>query len=164
MRILRKYPTVKRVHNKALIVLQADEGASFDVRGVRFVYKARSHDTDGHYAVTEGIVPPGQGAPMHIHHREDEAFYILEGSFEIECDGNRFTAGPGAFALLPKNLPHRFMNISPVPGKLLCIQSPGGVEEFFAHLSALAEGGKPDLDQVRLLTEKYEIEFIDSTI
>ena len=49
-------------------------------------------DTEGRYALTEGIVPPHHGAPEHIHHREDEAFYILEGEFEIECGGEIFRA------------------------------------------------------------------------
>jgi hypothetical protein len=54
------------------------------------------------YSLTEVIVPPHHGAPEHIQHREDAAFYILEGEFEIECAGETFSASPGTFALLPR--------------------------------------------------------------
>jgi mannose-6-phosphate isomerase-like protein (cupin superfamily) len=141
-------------------VLQAGEGLRLNVQGIIFTYKATSSDTDDQYAFTEGVVPAHHGAPMHIHRREDEAFYILEGNFEIECGGETFQAGPGTFALLPKDLPHRFQNLSERPGKVLCVQSPGGVEEFFEHMSVLAKNGPPDPAKIRELTEKYGIEFL----
>ena len=59
--------------------VHAGDGMRLNVRGIVFSYKAVGEDTEGRYALTEGIVPPHHGAPEHIHHREDEAFYILEG-------------------------------------------------------------------------------------
>ena len=97
-------------------------------------------------------MPPGHEAPSHIHHREDEAFYILEGDFEVECDGQTCHAGPGTFALLPRGLPHRFQNLSGKPGKVLCVPSPGGVEEFFEHMSLLVQSGPPDPARMKELT------------
>jgi len=123
---------------RRLKVVQAGEGMRLNVQGIVFSYKAVGEDTEGRYAFTEGIVPPRHGAPEHIHHREDEAFYILEGEFEIECGGEVFKTPPGTFALLPKGLPHRFQNLSDKPGKVLCVQSPSGMEEFFEHMSLLA--------------------------
>lgn len=82
-------------------VVHGGEGMRLNVQGIVFSYKAISEDTEGRYALTEGIVQPHHGPPEHIHHREDEAFYILEGEFEIECGGEVFTARPGTFALLP---------------------------------------------------------------
>jgi uncharacterized RmlC-like cupin family protein len=91
---------------------------------------------------------------------EDEAFYILDGEFEIECGGQVFKASPGTFALLPKGLPHRFQNLSDKPGKVLCVQSPSGIEEFVEHMSLLAKAGPPDLERMKELAGKYEIEFL----
>jgi mannose-6-phosphate isomerase-like protein (cupin superfamily) len=141
-------------------VLSTGDGKQLNVQGIEFSYKAIGADTEGHFAFTEGIVPSHRGVPEHIHHLEDEAFYILEGEFEIECDGELFEAGPGSFALLPKGLPHRFQNMSKQPGKLLCIQSPSGVEEFFEHMSVLAQEGAPDPEKMQQLTTKYGIEFL----
>lgn len=83
-------------------IVHAGEGMRLHVQGIVFTYKAVGADTDGQYALTESIVPPHHGEPEHIHHREDEAFYILEGEFEIECGGEVFKAVPGTFALLAK--------------------------------------------------------------
>jgi hypothetical protein len=55
-------------------VVHAGERMRLSVQGILFSYKAVGEDTDGRYALTEGIVPPHHGAPEHIHHREDEAF------------------------------------------------------------------------------------------
>ena len=141
-------------------VVHAGDGMRLNVQGIVFSYKAVGEDTEGRYALTEGIVPPHHGAPEHIHHREDEAFYILEGEFEIECGGKIFRASPGTFALLPKGLPHRFQNLADRPGKVLCVQSPSGIEEFFEHMSLLAEAGPPDPNKMKELADKYEIEFL----
>src|ERR1700751_5362393 len=135
-------------------VLSPKDGKQLNVQGVEFTYKVCGQDSEGHYAFTEGIVPPQQGVPEHIHHLEDEAFYILEGKFEIECDGELFEAGPGSFALLPKGLPHRFQNLSKQPGKVLCIQSPSGVEEFFEHMSILMLDGPPGTEKMQQLATK----------
>jgi mannose-6-phosphate isomerase-like protein (cupin superfamily) len=97
----------------------------------------------------------------HIHRREDEALYVLRGEFEIECGGEKFTGGPGTFALLPKNLPHRFENLSNRPGKILCIHSPAGVEHFFEHLSVFGKEARPiDVTKMNELAKRYGIEFL----
>ena len=80
--------------------------------------------------------------------------------FEIECGGEIFRASPGTFALLPKGLPHRFQNLADRPGKVLFVQSPSGIEEFFEHMSLLAEAGPPDPNKMKELADKYEIEFL----
>lgn len=116
-------------------VVHAGDGMRLNVQGIVFSYKAVGEDTGGQYAFTEGIVPPHHGAPEHIHQRENEAFYKLEGEFEIGCGGEVFKATPGTFALLPKGLPHRFQNLSDKPGKVLCVESPSGIEEFFEHMA-----------------------------
>jgi mannose-6-phosphate isomerase-like protein (cupin superfamily) len=83
--------------------------------------------------------------PEHIHRREDEAFYLLEGEFEIECGWGKVQRESGYVCTFAKGLPHRFQNLSDSPGRLLCVQSPSGIEEFFEHMSLLVEAGPPDL-------------------
>ena len=126
--------------------------------GIEFTHKATGGETDSSYAFAEGLVPPHR-APLHVHHREGEAFYVLDGEFEIECNGQVYKATPETSALLPKNLPHRFRNVTDRPGKLLCVQSPAGVEEFFEHLSLLAKDGGADLARLTQLARRYDIEF-----
>jgi mannose-6-phosphate isomerase-like protein (cupin superfamily) len=144
---------------KPRIVLPG-EGPTFEVLGQRIIYKATAEHTSGAYALGEGIAPPGSGPPMHVHHREDEGFYVLEGTLEIACGDERFVASAGTFALLPRGVPHAFRNATSDTARVLCIQSPAGVEGFFEHLSVLAKDGRPDPAKVDALMQKYEIEFL----
>jgi hypothetical protein len=128
---------------------------------VHISYKAAGQDTRGGYALLEGLVPPGAGPPWHIHHREDEGFYVLEGTFEIFFGGQRFVVTPGAFAHLPRDVPHRFSNVGDRAGRLLRIVSPAGFEGFFEHMSVLAAGGPQDLAQARAIAHRYGVEFIE---
>jgi mannose-6-phosphate isomerase-like protein (cupin superfamily) len=143
---------------RALIV-RADEGSRYEVLGMRLTYKVTSENTGGAYALAEALSPRRGGTPTHIHHREDEGFYILEGTLEIKCGPDAFTATAGTFALLPRGVPHSFSNVGPAAARLLCIQSPAGVEAFFAHLSVLTDDGRQDPVKIKELAERYEIEF-----
>src|ERR1700757_4197519 len=83
-----------------------------------------------------------------------------KGSLRSSAPMNLSAPNPGTFVLLPKGLPHRFQNVSAKPGRLLCVQSPSGVEQFFEHMSALNEEGLPDQERLHQLTAKYGIEFL----
>ena len=131
------------------------------VQGLQFNFKAKSADTDGMYALTETTLPPQYEIQLHVHHCEDEALFILKGSFEIQCGDQIFTAGPGTFAFLPKDVPHRVKNLSNSPGKFLCIHSPGGVEEFVEHVMVFAKERIPvDIAKIPELAARYGVEFL----
>jgi mannose-6-phosphate isomerase-like protein (cupin superfamily) len=67
-------------------------------------FKASGEDTGGAYSLTDSVVPPRGGPPPHIHYREDEAFWVLEGDLEVLVGENRFGAGAGSFVHLPKGV------------------------------------------------------------
>jgi len=124
--------------------LRADEGRRFNVLGSLMTYKATAHDTGGSYSLAVETTPPQGGLPLHVHHREDEAMYILEGEYEIQCGEQVFRAAAGAFVFLPRDIPNRYQNIGHVPGKFLYITSPGGCENLVEQTSLLAGNGPPD--------------------
>jgi len=82
----------------------------------------------------------GVHPPRHIHSREDEIFYILEGSYELHVGDERRTLAAGASAVLPRGIPHGFRNVASIPGRLLCVITPGGLEE---HFLAVAKSSPP---------------------
>jgi quercetin dioxygenase-like cupin family protein len=86
--------------NNGLMV--AGESQSIWVVGDRYTIKCCGNDTSGAFAMMEAIVLPGHGPPPHIHSREDEAFYILEGELVFHADGGSFTATPGAWVTLAR--------------------------------------------------------------
>ncbi|MGP3912526.1 cupin domain-containing protein [Nonomuraea sp. 10N515B] len=71
--------------------------------------KTGADQTGGAFTLIEWSAPAGFGLPQHIHDREDEAFYILEGKIAIDCGDHHWTAGPGDFAFLPRHIPHSFI-------------------------------------------------------
>src|SRR5262245_39524419 len=101
----------------------------------RSVFKAVGSQTGGAFALMEQMVPPGAGPRRHVHHREEESFYILEGEFGFEVGDRGFVAGPEAFVFGPRGIPHRFWNAGTTDGRLLLLISPAGLEPFFKEFS-----------------------------
>jgi quercetin dioxygenase-like cupin family protein len=146
--------------DKLPIALGSDEGKLLDVLGDIVTIKLTGEDTHGAYTVVQTFSPPQGGPPLHVHHREDEAFYVLEGELEIQCGENKIRAVPGSFVFAPREIPHSFQNINSVPAKVLILATPAGIEKFFEELSQLAKQGPPDIEKVKEIAQRYEIEFI----
>src|SRR5580765_2289348 len=91
------------------------EGRTFAVVGDVYRFLATSEDTDGNYAMWEAIVPPGGGPPPHVHSREEEGFYILEGEITLRIGDERIVVRAGTFANMPIGTPHSFKNESRQP-------------------------------------------------
>ena len=122
------------------IQLGRGEGKSFWLLTDLHTFKAVGADTNGALTVAELTAGPELGPPPHIHRNSDESFYILEGTFDFSLAGRAFSAGPGAFVLLPKGVVHTHQAGGGAPARALVIQSPAGVERF------IEEAGKPATD------------------
>jgi quercetin dioxygenase-like cupin family protein len=109
--------------------------------------RAASGDTNGSIAVVEERAVRGYATPPHVHGREDETLFVIDGTLEYTVDGVVRTAGPGDAAHLPKGLAHRF-EVTSYEAHFLVIITPGGFEEFFAEVSppAGAERVPDELD------------------
>ena len=139
--------------------VSSKEGKSFHVITDTMTVKVPSERVNGAYSVTEDITPPGGGAPLHIHHREDEMFYVLEGEFEFRCGDRMFNAAKGALVSLPREIPHSLKNTGNALGKTLLVLIPGGTEKAFEEISMLPSG-PPDLEKINAITMKYGVEFL----
>jgi quercetin dioxygenase-like cupin family protein len=146
--------------DKLPIVLQPDGGKLLDILGDTVTIKVTGEDTDGAYTVLQTVSPPQGGPPLHVHHREDEAFYVLEGEFEVQCGENKIRAVPGSFIFAPREIPHTIRNIHSGSSKVLVIVTPAGIEKFFEELSELAKQGPPDIKKVKEIAQRYEIELM----
>jgi quercetin dioxygenase-like cupin family protein len=105
------------------------------VVGDHYTLLATGEDTGGAYALIHAVVPPQGGPPPHIHRREDETFYVLEGELTFQADGQTIEARAGAFLTLPKGSLHTFKNTGPTTAKMLITVHPSGLEQFFAEVS-----------------------------
>src|SRR5690349_1921011 len=95
--------------NKSINLVGPREGRAYWVGSSLVTCKAGSEETDGRYSLFECVDAPMSGPPMHIHHREDESYFILEGTYEIYRDGSEpLRASMGAFAYVPKGVNHTY--------------------------------------------------------
>jgi quercetin dioxygenase-like cupin family protein len=95
--------------------------------------KATKQDTDGVFSFFISTVPAGEGVPIHTHLAEDEAYYILEGEFEMYdmTNGKTLTVGPESYVYVPHGINHGFKNVGSETGRMVLIITPGGLEGFF---------------------------------
>lgn len=133
-------------------------------------FLAVKEDTDGAYSQWEAIVPPGGGPPLHVHSREDESFYVLEGEVVFQVGDVRETAAAGTFVNLPVGIPHCFHNESPALARLLICVVPGGLEGLFFESGVEVEPGTRaappstagEKERIRAGAERYGIRFLHS--
>src|SRR6266436_7098567 len=113
------------------VVRMPTQGRTIAVVGDVYRFLATGDDTNGKYALIEAIVPPGGGPPPHVHSREEEGFYILEGEITFTINDERVVATAGMFANMPVGTPHSFKNESNRPAKMLISVAPAGLENMF---------------------------------
>jgi quercetin dioxygenase-like cupin family protein len=102
------------------------------------VIKGTAASTDGRLSIVEMTEPPGAEAPLHVHHHEDEAFYILEGDVTLYVGDETIEASAGDFAFGPRDVPHRY-TVGPDGCRMLFICTPGGFEKLVEEMSRPAE-------------------------
>src|SRR5688500_17003837 len=89
-------------------------------------------DTVGAFTLFEEAVAPQDKALPHLHHEEDQAFYVLEGEHEFVCEGCAIEAKAGSFVYIPRGTVHSYENVGTEPGRLLILSTPaGGTERLF---------------------------------
>jgi mannose-6-phosphate isomerase-like protein (cupin superfamily) len=115
-------------------VLETGQGESFWLLGDFYAVKTSSEQTRGAYSIIEIESFPGNGPPAHIHRKEDECFYVVEGAFSVILGDRAFDVADGDFVRIPKDTPHTYKNVGAIPGKMLVILSPGGLERMWAQL------------------------------
>lgn len=116
------------------IAYQPNQGRDYLIWGDLYSFKTTAAESDGAHALMEMNVKPGSGTPPHIHHAEDEMFYVLEGELSLWCGENKIIGKPGTFVAVPKGVVHRWANESNVMVKSLVFLVPGGFEEFLMKI------------------------------
>ena len=120
------------------IALSQGEGEALWAFGTLATIKASAETTDGRVTVIEHLAPQGSGSPLHVHHREDEWFYVIEGALTFWIGGRVIEAPAGSFVYGPRDVPHTFVVSSP-EARFLLVLEPGGFEGFLRAVSQPAE-------------------------
>jgi mannose-6-phosphate isomerase-like protein (cupin superfamily) len=104
------------------------------------IIKARTETTAGSLTLLENVIPPLQGPPLHVHAREDEAWYVLTGHFRFRADDELLDAPAGSFVFVPRGTRHCFQNISDEDARILVLFTPSGMERFFEEHAKVPAG------------------------
>jgi quercetin dioxygenase-like cupin family protein len=141
---------------------------SYSVVGDRYTYLVTGVETNGAFAMFEAYVPAGNGTPPHVHHREDEMFYVIKGEFEFIVAGESKLLGAGDFLLGQRGVPHNFRNVGSSPGRMLITVTPAGFEDFFAEIGIQLASKEDmpiqptheDIEKLIATAPKYGLEII----
>jgi mannose-6-phosphate isomerase-like protein (cupin superfamily) len=148
------------------VIRMPGEGRTIAVVGDVYRFLATGEDTNGKYALWEAIVPPGGGPPPHVHSREEEGFYILEGEITLTIGDKRLVVSAGMLANMPVGTPHSFKNESSRSAKMLISVAPAGLEKMFFEFGVpVAEGStaalpptKEEIEKLQAVAPRYGIE------
>lgn len=152
--------------NRLPVVRQPNEGRTIAVVGDVYRFLATGEETDQRHAMWEAIVPPGGGPPPHIHSREDESSYVLEGEITFSVGEEEIVATKGMFANMPVGSLHSFKNNTDKTARMILSVAPAGLESMFFEVGVALEDGatealpptKEEIDKLLQIPPNYGIE------
>jgi mannose-6-phosphate isomerase-like protein (cupin superfamily) len=129
--------------------------------------KVTAADTGGLLSILEITNPPNWDGPLHVHHREDESFWVLEGDATIQVADQTFDAHAGDFVFGPRDIPHRYRT-GPAGCRMLFIMTPGGFENMVREMSVPAQSrtlppasdAEPDWARIAAIAKAYGNELL----
>ena len=148
-------------------LLDGDEGQAFWLLGMLETVKISGEDTGGEYGLLEVECPAGVGPPWHVHHEEDEWFYVLDGELTVWVADTKLSLSPGSFAFGPKGVPHTFY-VEDGTARFLVGFAPMQFEGFLREIGAPAAErvippppeGPPDVQRLAAVAAQNGFEIL----
>ena len=153
-----KEPVVKSEDPQPIFV-PPNSGKKLEFRAV--THKLTGQQTGGAYYLFETVFEAETGNRLHIHRREDEVGYVLEGALEIRLADQTLVVEAGSVAHLPKNVPHAIRNPLKTPSRYLFMAIPAGLDGWFDALETAQRDGTLDDALYRKLSLDYGIEWLE---
>lgn len=149
------------------IATASGEGEAWWWFGTLAEIKTTATETGGLLTLVEVTCGPGYAAPPHVHHREDEAFWVLDGRVRFVVGEKSMDAGAGDYLMGPRDVPHRF-EVGDQGCRLLFILTPGGLENLIRATSEPARRRElpppaeqpPDLEQLKATVAQFGCELL----
>ena len=160
-------PTTSEARAELGYLLDENEGEAFWLLGMLETVKIGSEDTGGEYGLLELVVPAGVGPPWHVHHEEDEWFYVLDGEVTVWVADTKLSLKAGSFAFGPKGVPHTFYVESGQARFLVGLQ-PMQFEGFLREVGEPAPErvipppleGHPDMERLAPIAKRNGFEIL----
>ena len=147
------------------VVVRAGEdrfGEEFLFMGGEFFLKVSAKDTDNDLCIYDTFRYEKGGPGLHLHHKQDEWFYVTKGVFKIRIGEEEFILNPGDSAFAPRGIPHAFANVSEGEAQLMVLLQPAGTFETFIKILANVAAKKPGFEQINPneLAKAHDIEML----
>lgn len=149
-----------------ILAMNKNDGQAVWFMNSLVIVKVTGAQTNNSFGLIEMINQVGLGSPYHVHHGEDEMFYVLEGELEFVSGSQRTIGGPGTTVVLPRGIPHGYRVVGTSPARFLVLTTPGGFEGFFIEAGrpapslTLPEQAPPDMAKLKSLADKYHMEIL----
>jgi quercetin dioxygenase-like cupin family protein len=151
----------------APIALRDGEGEALWFLGQLVTIKSSTETTGGRVSVSETLAPRGSGSPLHVHHNEDEWFFVIDGELTFWVGGDVIDARSGSFVYGPREIPHTF-TVSSEQARFLLVAEPAGFEGFVRALGQPAQQRvippaatePPDVEAMARLAGEYGVEIL----
>jgi quercetin dioxygenase-like cupin family protein len=121
--------------------------------------KISGKDTNGDLAIFEQTsISQGRGTPLHVHHLQDEIFYVIEGEYYFQVGGEKYSLNVGDSIFLPRKVPHAWTQVSEKGKMMLTFQPAGKMEEFFVTMAALKN--EPTIEEIAKIFAENEMQVV----
>jgi quercetin dioxygenase-like cupin family protein len=149
------------------LAVSSDEGEARWWFGTLAVIKTTASETGGHLTIIDVTNPPGFEAPLHVHHRDDEGFWILEGEATFQVGDTTIEGSAGDYLFGPRDIPHRY-TAGDSGCRMLFIMVPGGMEDVVRATSEPAASRAlppppdevPDIDAIKEIVKEHGYELL----
>jgi quercetin dioxygenase-like cupin family protein len=136
--------------------INVSEAPSYVSAGELVAVLAGAEQTGGSFGLMEAVIRKGDEPPPHVHHREDESFFVLEGALRVRVGDDWLSGTSGSFVFCPRDVPH-LLTLETEEVRVLTLVTPGGLESFFVELGEPAPSRRlptdlPELDVQRVVT------------
>ncbi len=138
--------------------VESDGGERLYFSDAEFVVRAAASATAGAISIVEEIAP--LDTPLHVHEREDEIFYVLDGDHVVQVGEAEFQVGPGGLVFAPRGVAHSQRRLVPRTGRLLTMFLPGGFDGFYRELSEVEAAGVIGPHAYARVSKKYGITWL----
>jgi len=135
-------------------------GQVHHVLGAPYRFLVTSEASGGAFALIEAVAPAGSAVPRHLHAREDETFFVLEGAMEVQCQNSVIELEKNATAVLPRGIPHSYRNPGDSPARYLVLITPGGFEKCLEEFGRFPVNQPPDPEMLAAIGKRYGLEFL----
>jgi quercetin dioxygenase-like cupin family protein len=137
------------------------------IAGIRTDFIATGEDTNERYTLAQFYVPPQAAVPPHIHRREDEWFYVLDGKVSLQVENQTINGTSGTLVFGPRDHVHSFGNFGTEPATMLAVWTPSGIEELFREIGDPVTPTDPftppeisNVPKLLAAAPRYGIEFV----